>query len=66
MMADALDHIEITGTISTSRHRAVRFRAGQESGEIFGEGVEYDGFTLTIEVDGKDDALAMLEAIRNG
>lgn len=65
-MADHLDDAEITGTISTPRHAAVRYRVGQECGEIFEEGVDFDGFTLTIEVSGRDDALAMLEAIRNG
>lgn len=65
-MADPLDQTEITGTISTPRHAVVRYRAGHESGELFAEGVDYDGFTLTIEVSGKADALAMLEAIRNG
>jgi hypothetical protein len=64
-MADHLDHEEMTGTISTSRHRAVRWRAGRESGDLFEEGDEFDGFTLTIEISGRDDALAMLEAIRN-
>lgn len=65
-MADFLDTGEITGTISTSRHREVRFRAGHQSGDLFVEGEEFDGFTLTIEVSGRDDALAMVEAIKNG
>jgi hypothetical protein len=65
-MADYLDDHEITGTISTSRHREVRYRAGHECGDLFEEGDEFDGFTLTIEVSGRDDALAMLEAIKNG
>jgi hypothetical protein len=64
-MSDPLDHTEITGTISTPRHAAVRFRAGHECGDLFAEGDEYDGFTLTIEVSGLDDAMAMLEAIRS-
>jgi len=64
-MADPLDEDEITGTLSTSRHPVVRYRAGFESGELFAEGDDYEGFTLTIEVSGAADALAMLEAIRN-
>lgn len=64
-MADYLDGHEITGTISTERHEVVRYRAGHESGDIFEEDVDYDGFTLTIEVSGHDDALAMLDAIRS-
>jgi hypothetical protein len=63
-MTDPLDHTEVTGTISTPRHAAVRFRAGHECGDLFAEGDEYDGFTLTIEVSGLDDARAMVEAIR--
>ena len=62
-MSDYLDDHEITGTISTARHAVVRYRAGHESGDIFEADVDYDGFTLTIEVSGRDDALAMLEAI---
>ena len=63
-MSDYLDDHEITGTISTARHAVVRYRACHESGDIFEEGDDYDGLTLTIEVSGRDDALAMLEAIR--
>lgn len=65
-MPDPLDAAEITGTISTSRHPVVRYRAGHECGDLFAEGDDYDGFTLTIEVSGAADALAMLEAIKNG
>lgn len=65
-MADPLDDTEITGTISTSRHAVVRYRAGHECGDLFTEGDDFDGYTLTIEVSGAADALAMLEAIRNG
>jgi hypothetical protein len=64
-MTDPLDNDEITGTLSTSRHAVVRYRAGHESGELFAEGDEYDGLTLTIEISGAADAMAMLEAIRN-
>jgi hypothetical protein len=63
-MADPLDHTEVTGTIRTPRHAKVRFRAGHECGDLFTEGDEYDGFTLTIEVSGLADAMAMVEAIR--
>lgn len=65
-MADDLDDTEMTGVISTSRHGAVRWRAGHECGELFEEGQDFDGLTLTIEISGKADALAMLEAIKNG
>tara|TARA_R110002051_G_C8754381_1_gene500681 strand:+ start:2995 stop:3210 length:216 start_codon:yes stop_codon:yes gene_type:complete len=61
---DALEHKDVTGTISTDRHRTVRFRAGSEYGDLFEENVEFDGYTLTIEVSGEADALAMIEAIR--
>jgi hypothetical protein len=64
-MTDPLDHTEVTGEISTPRHAAVRFRAGHECGDLFAEGDEFDGFTLTIEVSGLDDAMAMVEAIRS-
>jgi hypothetical protein len=64
-MADPLDQTEVTGKISTPRHAAVRYRAGHECGDLFAEGDEYDGFTLTIEVSGLDDAMAMVEAIRS-
>ena len=65
-MADNLDDTEITGTISTSRHRDVRYRIGRESGDLFEEDQDFDGITLTIEVSGRDDALAMLKAIGHG
>lgn len=55
---------QTTGTISTARHAVVRYRIGHDSGDTFGAGSDYDGFTLTIEVSGRDDALAMLEAIK--
>lgn len=62
-MSDPLFDEELTGTTSTARHRAVRYRAGHESGDMFEPDVEYDGLTLTIEVSGRDDALAMIDAI---
>lgn len=63
-MGDYLDNAEITGTISTTRHAMVRYRIGSDCGDTFGADSDYDGLTLTIEVSGRDDALAMLEAIR--
>jgi len=63
-MSDPLGYKDVTGTISTERHRAVRFRAGMECGDCFEEGVEFDGYTLTIEVSGEADAMAMIEAIK--
>ena len=65
-MSDPLYNTEISGTISTGRHRVVRYRAGHECGELFEEGQEFDGFTLTIEVSGHDDAMAMLRTISDG
>lgn len=63
-MSDPLEENDITGVTSTSRHRRVRWRAGMECGdELFEDGVDFDGLTLTIEVGGKEDALAMIEAI---
>ncbi|MBO9459011.1 hypothetical protein [Labrenzia sp. R5_0] len=64
-MADELEDREMTGVISNSRNRAIRFRAGSECGELFEEDVEFDGLTLTVEVSGKEDALAMIEAIKS-
>jgi hypothetical protein len=63
-MADRLYDTELTGTISTPRHGTVRYRAGFESGDLFEEGDNFEGLTLTIEVSGQDDALAMIKAIK--
>lgn len=60
---DPLFDDEMTGTIRTARHPVVRYRAGHESGDLFEEGQDYDGLTLTIEVSGKADVQAMLDAI---
>jgi hypothetical protein len=65
-MTDEPDDDEITGTITTPRHEAVRYRIGQESGNVFTEDEEFDGLTLTIEVSGRRDAMAMLRAIGGG
>lgn len=63
-MSDPLEHADICGVTSTNRFERVRWRAGAECGdELFEDGVEFDGLTLTIEVAGKEDALAMIEAI---
>ncbi|AKG94540.1 hypothetical protein Shpa_29 [Paracoccus phage Shpa] len=61
-MTDPRD-TEMTGTISTARHQVVRYRAGHESGDLFEEGQDFDGLTLTIEVADAADARAMLNAI---
>ena len=58
-----LHDTEMTGTISTARHQVVRYRAGHESGDLFEEGQDFDGLTLTIEVADAADAQAMLDAI---
>lgn len=63
MLHDLQQH-EMAGTTRTPRHAAVRFRAGPQCGELFAEGVEFDGLTLTIEISGYADAEAMLQAIR--
>lgn len=54
---------EITGAIATPRHPVVRWRSGHECGDLFAEGDDYDGHTLTVETSGHADALAMIEAI---
>ena len=61
---DRLEDTEIRGTISNGRNRSIRFRAGHESGDIFEQDVDFDGYTLTVEVSGEDDALTMIEAIK--
>lgn len=61
-MTDLHDE-EMTGTISTARHQVVRYRAWHESGDLFEEGQDFDGLTLTIEVADAADAQAMLDAI---
>lgn len=62
---DALETKDVTGAISTPRHSRVRFRAGSECGEgLFEDGIEFDGYTLTIEVSVETDALAMIDAIK--
>lgn len=63
-MSDPLHDKDIAGLTHTARHERVRWRAGQECGEgLFEDGVEFDGLTLTIEISGEADALAMIEAI---
>lgn len=63
-MSDPLHERTISGAIYNSRHERIRWTAGQECGEdLFEDGVEFDGLTLTIEVSGRDDALEMLKAI---
>lgn len=64
-MSDPLESTDIIGVASNSRNRRIRWRAGPECGdELFEDGVEFDGLTLTVEVSGEEDALAMIEAIR--
>lgn len=62
-MSDPLDSKAISGAFSNGRNRSIRFIAGRESGDVFGTDVEFDGFTLTVEVSGEEDARAMIEAI---
>mgnify|MGYP000628009055 CR=1 FL=1 len=63
-MSDPLHERTISGSIHNSRHQRIRWTAGQECGEdLFEEGVEFDGLTLTVEVSGRDDAFAMIKAI---
>ena len=62
-MIDPLFDADMTGTIATSRHEAVRYRAGPSYGETFSEDEHYDGLSLTLEVSGTADAEAMLAAI---
>lgn len=65
-MSDPLEHNDILGVASNSRNRRIRWRAGAECGyELFEEGIDFDGLTLTIEVSGQEDALAMIEAIKS-
>ena len=54
---------EKTGTISTDRFEAVRYRYGHDCGDTFGEGSDYDGLALTVECADAADAQAMLDAI---
>lgn len=63
-MSDPLHQRTISGAFYNSRNDRIRWTAGQECGEdLFEEGVEFDGLTLTVEVSGRDDALAMIKAI---
>ena len=55
---------DISGAIRTNRHARVRYRFGQECGEVFAEGEDYDGPTLTIECADWNEAKDMLAAIR--
>lgn len=65
-MSDPLEERTISGVIYNSRHQRIRWMAGMECGEgLFEDGIEFDGLTLTIEVSGRDDALAMIRAIEN-
>lgn len=63
-MSDPLEERTIRGAIYNSRNRRIRWAAGQHCGDgLFEDGVEFDGITLTVEVSGRDDALAMIRAI---
>ena len=65
-MSDPLHERTISGAIYNSRNERIRWTAGMECGEgLFEDGVEFDGLTLTIEISGRDDALAMIQAIEN-
>lgn len=57
---------EITGLVAPLPDTLCRYRIGREIGEIFDEGDEYDGLTLTIEIDTVDQGLAFVAALREG
>lgn len=56
-MTDTPD--EITGTIGP-----LRYRFGHESGDLFEEGDDFDGLTLTIEVRHAIEAMNLVRLIR--
>jgi len=62
-MTNDLEQRPLAGKVSTPRHSAVLWRAGSDWGELFEDGVEYTGLTLTIEIRSYADAMAMLAAI---
>lgn len=55
---------DISGTIRTNRHERVRYRFGNECGDVFKEDDDFDGTTLTIECADWKEANDMLAAIR--
>lgn len=54
---------ELTGAFTSARFDQVRYRIGDELGEVFGEDTEYEGLTLTVEVADLQDGLAMLRSL---
>jgi len=57
---------EIKGLVAPPTDTLCRYRIGREVGEVFGEGDDYDGLTLTIEIDTVDQGLAFVAAICDG
>lgn len=51
---------EVTGLILGPHGRSVRYRIGRESGDVFSEGEEFDGLTLTIEVPSLEGAQTLV------
>lgn len=50
---------EIIGTIGP-----LRFRLGDECGDVFEEGDDFDGLTLTVEVRDEAEGRRLIEALR--
>lgn len=50
---------ETTGTIGP-----LRYRLGAECGDLFEEGDDFDGLTLTVEVRSMEEGRRMIEALR--
>jgi hypothetical protein len=63
MTFDLTDDDEITGTILAPDGHERHFRVGWEHGELFAEGVDVDGLTLTIEVASLEEGADIVELI---
>lgn len=50
---------EIVGTIGP-----LRYRLGNECGDVFAEGDDFDGLTLTVEVRDEAEGRRLIEALR--
>lgn len=55
---------EITGRLTPIPGMDQRFRIGQSCGDTFDEEDDFDGYTLTVEVDSLDQGEAFLRALR--
>lgn len=51
---------DIVGTIIKHNGLETPYRIGNSSGEVFAEGEDFDGITLTIAVESQDEAEAIL------